>query len=369
MLLKEHVREGLGPRRPAPPLGDTAPVPTPSRRPRRWLPLLAAACVAAVVVAAALLVARVAGDQTQPAAQVIGRWQRVDLPNGGYAERNLSSVGFADQRHGWIVGSLSPRKHTTSRCAVWTTSDGGRLWTLHVPHVPDVVSNCVAAFGDASHGWLAVNAAGGIDVYASADGGASWSRRATLAGQADELVAVDARHAWLSGRSGVLAATTDGTSWAAVRLPDGVSGGELDFVDPLHGWLSGSNGGGTYATPDGGQTWRRLPNPNGRRLGARLDFVSARAGWAITPRWVLRTHDGGHTWQRVRHMRFYPQALAFSDVDHGWIFGNPFLGTANGGRSWTVHRLTGDVLAGAAAGCSTVAITSATVHHYARCPV
>lgn len=368
-LLKEHVQDGLGARRPAPPLGDRSIEPgAPHERPRWWLPLLAAACVAAVVGGVVVATHR-SGRDTQPAAQVVGTWQRVDLPNGGYADRSLSGVGFADQRHGWIVGTLLPRRHGPRPCALWTTDDGGRTWALHVPHAPNVLPNCVGAFGDAAHGWLAVNGASGVVVYATTDGGARWARQASLSGDAVGLTAVDARHAWVYGDSGSLAATTDGTTWSAVNLPAGVSAGAIDFVDPAHGWLSASGRGGTYATANGGQTWSRLPDPNGRRLGARLDFVSPHVGWAVTPRWVLKTVDGGQTWQRIRHLRLYPQALAFSDADHGWVLGEPLLGTADGGRTWVRHSINGGILVAAAAGCSTVAITSATVHHYAHCRI
>jgi photosystem II stability/assembly factor-like uncharacterized protein len=367
-LLKEHVHDGLGPRRPAPPLRDDAPDrQTFDRRSRWWLPVLAAACVASVLVVA-LAVAHLVRDHGAPAASGIGKWEQVRLPNGGYAERSLSSVGFSDERHGWIVGNLSPQHPGTRPCAVWTTSDGGTTWALHIPHVPNVLTNCVAAFGDATHGWLAANRGSGVSVFATMDAGRTWTHQTTLPGEVSGISAVDRAHAWLYGDAGLFAATTDGTTWSPLSLPDGVTGGRFHFLDPLHGWL-GAGRSGTYATIDGGRTWSRLPNPNGRQLGANLDFVSPRVGWADTPRWVLRTADGGKTWQRIRNTRQYAQAIAFSDANHGWIFTNPFLGTTDGGRTWVRHTLKGGILVAAAAGCSTVALTSSTVHHYARCRV
>jgi photosystem II stability/assembly factor-like uncharacterized protein len=370
-LLKEHVHDGLGPRRPAPPLRDRqVAAPSPVRSSRWWLPLLAAACIVAVV-AIALVVTGGSGERQRPVAPVLGTWERVRLPNGDYPGHVVEGVGFSDQQHGWVAGALVPQHRGPRQSVIWTTADGGRTWTLHTLPRPNGVTSFVAAFGDASHGWLAwikVNDRTGgaaTTVYATADGGTTWQDEGTFAGEARGIAAVDAQHAWIYGRNGFFYATTDGSNWTRLAAPG--DGGTADFVDPMHGWFTASGRGGTYATSDGGQTWSRLPDPGGRRLGANLDFVSPLVGWASTPYSVLRTVDGGHTWHRVRHTRFYEEALAFSDGAHGWVFGDRFLGTADGGRTWVSHDVKGAILAAAAAGCSTVAVTSETLYRSARC--
>lgn len=111
-------------------------------------------------------------------------------------------------------------------------------------------------------------------------------------------------------------------------------------------WFGGSKGWLGHST-DGGRNWV-LRQPLGSTVDFRnlhafnaMEAVAAVAGW---PAAIVRTTDGGQTWQEVyRH----PDSLAFFDAFAFWnaregvIFGDPLadgrlllLFTQDGGRSW-----------------------------------
>jgi photosystem II stability/assembly factor-like uncharacterized protein len=173
------------------------------------------------------------------------------------------------------------------------------------------------------------------------------------------------------GSGGVVLRTLDGgATWVAVlRVPDGTLVG-LDFADPQNGVVL-ADSGGVFETSDGGQTWNgsagaklfkrtvvagRDPAKDGPSLytSATLD---GRVGWAggidqddqptgLDRPLVLRTVDGGATWQRTTIEGAEPAPVVDFAVEGGRIvyatLGTPdyyavggLLRSTDGGVSWT----------------------------------
>ena len=369
-LVNEHVDVGLGPRRPAPPLPDTTSTPrTSGPRSRRWLPLLAAACVAAAV-GVALVVARASEHGAQPAQPRLATWQRIHLPTDGRTLYGLTDVGFVDARHGWVVGRLDPATSGLVRLVFWTTADAGRTWTLHTPQLPGGRVIEAVTFGDASHGWLAATRRRRVDIYGTADGGRTWSPQATLHGDVTDLTAVDTRHAWLFGNRGFVAATADGQAWTQLPAPERSVPTVVDFLDPQRGWVVEAGSGHTYATADGGTSWAAVTNPPGTRFGpAALEFVTPDAGYAVAGRRVFFTEDGGQSWIVQVSVAQRLTAVAFADARRGWALG-PAGGvrTTDAGRTWTPQQVSfGEVFHAATQHCDTLALTARWVYRYSSC--
>jgi photosystem II stability/assembly factor-like uncharacterized protein len=123
----------------------------------------------------------------------------------------------------------------------------------------------------------------------------------------------------------------------------------LSVVDGRVAWASGADGT-VLRTVDGGETWDRKFVPN----AADLDFRDIEAvdeqvavllsiGVGDLSR-IYRTTDGGETWT-LRHANPDPDgfldALAFWDADHGLAMGDPvggrfvILTTDDGGETWS----------------------------------
>jgi len=132
------------------------------------------------------------------------------------------------------------------------------------------------------------------------------------------------------------------TSGVTVRLR-GVSA-----VSPTVAWAGGA-GGTVLRTTDGGATWQRRPVPGADSLDFRdVDalgdstavILSIGSGEASR---IYRTEDGGTTWEeRFRNgdPKAFFDAMAFGDVQHGVAFSDSVDGrfvvltTADGGRTW-----------------------------------
>lgn len=216
----------------------------------------------------------------------------------------------------------------------------------------------------------------GGTVLRTVDGGATWEAVPVTTAGADTLqfrdvVGLDAETAWAlaigPGASSQIAKTTDGGgTWRTVFVNDEPEGFYdcLSFWDARRGLLYGDSVEGelrVLATDDGGESWRHveaLP-PAGEGEGgfaASGTCVATRGAdraWIATgnadPARVLRTTDGGATWQATRLPLVAGEAagaatVAFRDDRHGVALGGDIADaeafadavatTADGGATW-----------------------------------
>jgi photosystem II stability/assembly factor-like uncharacterized protein len=128
------------------------------------------------------------------------------------------------------------------------------------------------------------------------------------------------------------------------------------FLDQKHGWTAGSQGT-LLETNDGGQNWTRIHPPTEDTL-RDVYFANDHDGWLVCERdvfklktndeprsYLLKTNDGGLSWQRVAVEGFDANArlvrALFTDGDRGWAFGEGgvVLATRDGGSSWSRQNL------------------------------
>ena len=227
----------------------------------------------------------------------------------------LWDIACAGVSHAWAVGS--DPSDSGAKSIVITTSDGGMHWTKQYLATTDTAAGSsgleAVAFADADHGWAVGD--NGL-ILATTDGGGAWKKQASPTRDAvEDVVCVDATHAWAlsegnNGGESVLATTDGGTTW---KVQDtwkmwiaGVN--SMAFADTAHGWVVGG-GGVILATTDGGDSWMQQHSGTKTNLGA-VAFADATHGLAVGNRFVgadpfsdtfkgstiLRTTDGGATW-------------------------------------------------------------------------
>lgn len=125
---------------------------------------------------------------------------------------------------------------------------------------------------------------------------------------------------------------------------------DVTFIDTQRGWAVGDRGVVLH-TDDGGVHWRTQPSGVDCPL-LSVSFVSPERGWVVggyatplshrTRGTVLRTIDGGRTWQRVQdttlprltHVQFFDDAHGVATGYGSSFYPSGLFVTRDGGASW-----------------------------------
>ena len=148
---------------------------------------------------------------------------------------------------------------------------------------------------------------------------------------------VNSTTGWIIGRGGQLLKTTDaGLSWFQMYLGGAYYGlTEIFFTDSDHGWITDANSNSVLRTTNGGVSWQASDSGT---LGLRgVFFTDNNNGWAVGNN-LKRTTDGGATWNTVNLGGSNgPTDVFFVDSTKGWIVGlnNTIYKTTDGGSNWT----------------------------------
>lgn len=233
----------------------------------------------------------------------------------------LTAVDFTDQNNGWAVGE---------RGIIFNTTDGGKSWKTQTSNVAYPLFD--VDFIDNQKGW-AVGHWG--TILFTDDGGQHWHERSlstalTGRGQIDPAAFTDikdpasgevlAKAGQLLSREDITKITARGISDAKVR--EDLVLNSVFFLDANHGWIAGEQGR-VVRTEDGGQTWENvtLPRPP-KQAGAGGDEElmsdeELEAFGALTPPPSL-------------------YGVYFVSPQQGWVVGQEgtIAKTEDGGRTW-----------------------------------
>jgi photosystem II stability/assembly factor-like uncharacterized protein len=160
---------------------------------------------------------------------------------------------------------------------------------------------------------------------------------------------VDAEHGWWIDQTGAIVATSDGGKTSSVQYSRGTCVehcqdskiGSLQFVNVDHGWAITADGHLLLQTADGGITWSYL-GADAPRFRS-IQFETPEVGWAVeqgsagpdSPGKVLKTTDGGQTWQSLAMPALADSACFLADNATGWFgSGSTIYRTQDGGANW-----------------------------------
>jgi photosystem II stability/assembly factor-like uncharacterized protein len=135
----------------------------------------------------------------------------------------------------------------------------------------------------------------------------------------------------------------------------------LSVVDDSIAWLSGSNGA-VAITQNGGNTWywqqvKGFEKADFRAIEAfsNKEAIIMSSG---TPALILKTIDGGATWQvkyKTTDTAYFFDAMVFENPKHGLVLGDPIkdrfvlMETIDGGETWHPFKNAPNALPGEAA--------------------
>ncbi len=150
----------------------------------------------------------------------------------------------------------------------------------------------------------------------------------------EDIAFADAEHGWAVGGYGTILRTTDGGStWEQMKSPSLAKLDEIRFFNAQIGYATGSKAlwykeTDTYAwgvvalcTADGGVTWRKCYEDDSSHSLGGIVPLSEKVAVGSLDDHIIRTADGGLTWQ-----------VASEVVDYGPAFRHPD-GTVWGSRS------------------------------------
>ena len=267
-----------------------------------------------------------------------GGWIRQDLPSDIFDMR----VCFIDENRGWVTGGG----------LVYATTDGGISWTesLYDPtyHHFDV------CFVDSMRGWLC-----GLwgNILVTTDGGENWTPQPhEIPFDLYSIVFADSLSGWAVGDDQTIIHTGDGGNyWWDQTVPSIHWGAILDvfFIDKYTGWASGEDGD-IFHTTNEGLTWVRQESGLDRSISG-IHFIDNMIGWAVVRNathatgggTILKTTNGGSTWVELdcgTDRNLYD--VVFINENSGWAVGGALwhppdssiiLATTDGGLNWQVQ--------------------------------
>jgi photosystem II stability/assembly factor-like uncharacterized protein len=247
------------------------------------------------------------------------------------------TLDFIDSQNGWLaVNEAQAMMH--GDLELLRTADGGTTWQ-HIFH-RSIFSYYGMVFLDERTGWISDGDVGfnAEALERTGDGGRSWEFVTGLPGVGSQsmFMACEAlcptpflqvfrpRTVFITvfqssydlgfeQYNALYVSDDGGSTWEERPLPadGGHRSTSLIFADPKSGWLLDTHTGRLLGTSDGGQTWTELRQGN---WGGRLNFISDRLGWAVAwylergepyytaleGRALLRTVDGGRTWEQLQ---------------------------------------------------------------------
>jgi photosystem II stability/assembly factor-like uncharacterized protein len=298
------------------------------------------------------------------------QWFATNAPT---ASSRTDDIWFVDPMIGWAVNSDGK---------ILKTTDGGISWQQQF-QTPIVRNRPIylrsVGFANPLNGWVGT-VSEQQRLYHTTDGGATWTIAANLPANAPlkicGLSVVNESVIYASGTNDpadiparMMKTVDGGATWTAWDMSEHATI-LIDnyFVNPDCGWVVGGKADRSIANPnrdnvipvvlyteDGGHTWvNRVADlsssfPLGE-WGWKIQFLNEMVGFVslenLNQGAILKTTDGGNTWNRLRindpQENANLEGVGFIDENQGWVGGwgaADFQGgfsseTKDGGQNW-----------------------------------
>jgi len=237
--------------------------------------------------------------------------------------------------------AVDPRDPGTLYVSAWKkgvfrTTDGGRTWsalgaTLSGPPITvDPQTPSTLYLGTTSDG-----------IVKTVDGGKTW-RPADSGIAASEVLstATDprvARIVYAGTYRGLFRSGDRGRTWKALKLGLTVEAVAVDPANSAHLLASGSRG--ILVSTNRGRTWSKAAGSRTNRVTA-IVFDPGHPGTVFAAAWgagVIRSSDGGITWDRTARRPAFFGTIAVDPLGSGTLYGDfngALLRSTDGGSSW-----------------------------------
>ena len=251
--------------------------------------------------------------------------------------------------------------YVANQAGTYTVEDGVTpgVWVPY-PSAPAGGVYRAFSFTDDNNGWAI---SGRQDLIKTEDGGKNWVKPAYTLNLApgDSLTDVaftNAATGWTCAGGKIFKTSDGGANWTSQYADSTLFLNDLFFLDSQRGWAAGRFGvyGSEFQyestvlrTTDGGTTWQRANPLPGNAIFTGVQFISAAVGWGISNAFdpyngfpydgtLMKSTDGGATWNpQIKNYFSGPlSCVYFQDANNGWLAGSSFLAkTIDGGNTWS----------------------------------
>ncbi|MBD1905315.1 photosynthesis system II assembly factor Ycf48 [Funiculus sociatus GB2-A5] len=261
-------------------------------------------------------------------------WQVIELPTTA----NIQDIAFTDDRdRGWLVGSDS---------TILETTDGGKTWEPRNLSLGDQKYRFTGVSFAGSEGWITGEPA---ILLHTTDGGKSWTRISLsnkLPGAPNTILALGPNSAEMTTNVGAIYRTQDaGQNWKAmVQEAVGVVRNISRSEDGKYVAVSAK--GNFYSTWEPGQEAWVSHNRNSSRRVENMGFAQDGRLWMVARGGQLQFSDPEKhdEWQEAQ----YPEIstswglldLAYRTPEEIWVTGGSgnLLRSPDGGKTWEKDR-------------------------------
>ena len=247
--------------------------------------------------------------------------------------KDLFDTHFVTQNKGWAIGGGT----------ILHTVDGGENWETQYENDEDEIGLNDMFFISENEGW----AVGSEFILHTEDGGNSWEvKTVTYWINLRSVHFINHDIGWIVGSYNRIYKTINGgENWMLVES-GGYEGPALEdvyFTDALHGVVVGRqeitayNQAFTAVTEDGGETWTET-TPSGFENLTIIQFVSDDIAFASGQDGkLLKTNDGGYTWEVISNFTSSTDDIYFVDENLGYLFDCcDIYKTNDGGENWKI---------------------------------
>jgi photosystem II stability/assembly factor-like uncharacterized protein len=253
------------------------------------------------------------------------KWQN-PCPQGN----DLNGCCCASGHFAWTVGNAG---------TIMKSSDKGVTWTLQESGVSNQLNG--VSFIDSLNGW----ACGNTVMLHTDNGGGHWEEQTIpFVTVLNDIQFVNPDLGWaVGGPAHILKTTNGGLNWSIMNfnlLKDFTS---VHFIDSLRGYVSGTKGA-FLKTGDGGESWQVSEFFSEDFWLRSVFFINQDTGyltgllydWVFSDPVVLKTQDGGQTWDTTFLQYRAPYEIFFTDPQHGYTVGSnsSIHHTSDGGETW-----------------------------------
>ena len=228
-----------------------------------------------------------------------------------FDQQPVTAVRFAPD---W---STQPDVFAITAQGLYRSDDGGATWTAipELAHVP--IGPLVFSPGWPDQPYILIGAAQG--VYRSIDRGVTWARMSGLMTLPTSALALSADEAvWLAGtNNGVYATTDHAATWQPFGFPQQniyVVAASPAYATDHTAFIEGSYGGmgaSVMRTTDGGATWQRVRSVNYSGGLVLSPHYAADHTLYLLSSGVWRSTDSGDNWEAVGTWPGYPSTYLY----------------------------------------------------------